>query len=204
MFTARAKVGCRWPTTADRSYDGIPAAVSSDASGFGAGPGFTARKAGVAFLSRDRRGWRDACGVAVVVTLEFAAAAAAAAGQTVAVVVRRAVRFPAALVLVVKIPADGFLLRASGGGNVGLPAATADWQGAGRLSAAALGVVVEGSGIASRHNSGVRNWGIPAQQRGARSRPNPDSGLGPCDWSGAPSNDNTDSGAVGLARAWPD
>lgn len=53
-------------------------------------------------------------------------AVAAAAGQAVAVVVIRAVLLPEALVLVVKIPADGFLLSASSGGNLELSAAAAD------------------------------------------------------------------------------
>lgn len=128
LFTARAIVGCRgpWPAVDGRSYDGILGA--SDGSVFGSGrsgPDFTARDADVAFWSRNRSGWRGRCGVFAVV---FAGgfAVAAAAGQAVAVVVIRAVLLPEALVLVVKIPADGFLLSASGGGNLELSAAAAD------------------------------------------------------------------------------
>lgn len=164
LFT-RATVGCRWPTAADRSYDGILATVIKG-SGVGAGPGFTVRNAGVAFWSRNRSGWRDACGVArvafvfaVEVAMEFAGAAAAAKAVP-GVVVSRAVLLPAALVLVVKIPADGFLLRASGSGKFGLPAAAAGWQYAGRFNASAWVVVVADGGMASRTSLG-RNWGIP-------------------------------------------
>jgi len=120
LFTARAMVGCRgpWPAVDGRSYDGILGAVNGSA--FGSGPNFTARDADVAFWSRNRSGWRGRCGVfAVVFAVEFA-------GQAVAVVVIRAVLLPVALVLVVKIPADGFLLSASGGGKLELSAAAAD------------------------------------------------------------------------------
>ena len=188
LFT-RATVGGLWPTAADRSYDGMLATVI-EGSGFGAGPGFTVRNAGVAFWSRNRSGWRDACGsvaVPVEVATEFAGAAAKAVPV---VVVSRAVLLPVALVLVVKIPADGFLLRASGGGKFELPAAAAGWQYAGRFNASAWGFVVAEGGMASRTSLG-RNWGIPTaiSSEGARCRPNPDSVLGAL--SGCvPSNDN--------------
>jgi hypothetical protein len=55
------------------------------------------------------------------------AVAVAGGGQAVAVVVIRAVLLPAAVVLVVKIPADGFFLRVFGGDRVGLPVAAAAW-----------------------------------------------------------------------------
>lgn len=173
LFT-RATVGCRWFTAADRSYDGILVTVITG-SGVGAGPGFTARNAGVAFWSRNRSGWRDACGVvrvafafAVEVAMEFAGAAVAAKAVP-GVVVSRAVLLPAALVLVVKIPADGFLLRASGGGKFELPAAAAGWQYAGRFNASALGFVVADGGMASRTSLG-RIWGIPTAISSGRVR----------------------------------
>jgi hypothetical protein len=110
------------------------------------------------------------------------AVALAADGQAIVVVVIRAVLLPAAVVPVVKIPADGFFLRVSGGDKVELPAAAADWADAERFDAAVLRVVDEGRGIASV-------WGIGEfQQRRDKlpqvsvSQANPESVLGGCDW----------------------
>jgi hypothetical protein len=123
LFTARPTVGCRWPATDGRSDGGILTVVGS---GFGVPvPGFTIRTAGVAFSFRARRGWRDPSRVFPVAVA--VAVAVAGGGQAVAVVVIRAVLLPAAVVLVVKIPADGFFLRVFGGDRVGLPVAAAAW-----------------------------------------------------------------------------
>lgn len=73
----------------------------------------------------------------------------AAAAQAVAVVVIRAVLLPAAVVLVVKIPADGVFRMVSDVSRE-LPAAPVDEYEAGRLDAPALRVIGKGGGIASR------------------------------------------------------
>lgn len=115
----------------------------------------------MAFWSRSRSGWRDAWGVVVAV---------AAAGQAVAVVVMRAVLLPAAVVLVVNIPAEGFLLSTSGGESE-MSAPPANSKKSGRVDAAAFVVVDERGGIASG-----RTWGIGEfQKRCARCQGNPDS-----------------------------
>jgi hypothetical protein len=160
LFTTRATVGCRWPEADGRSYGGILAAVKGG-DFVVSGPGFTARDADVAFWSRSRSGWRETTEVAV-------------AGQAAAVVVMRAVLLPAAVVLVVKIPAAGLFLAVSGGDNLRLPAALAVAWDTGRFDAAGLRVVVEGGDIASKNNPGL---GSPARREVCRL--NPDSVFGP-------------------------
>lgn len=107
MFTARATVGCRLLATDGRSYGGILAVVN--AAGFVFASLFTARNVDGAFWSRSRSGRRDTGG-------RVAAAVVAVVGVVaVVVVVMRAVRLPVVVVLVVRIPADGFFLTACNG-----------------------------------------------------------------------------------------
>lgn len=72
---------------------------------------------------------------------------AAASGQAVAVVVIRAVLVPAAVVVVVKIPADGRFLVVFGA-NSELLTPAADWYRAGRFDAETPDMVADGGGIA--------------------------------------------------------
>jgi hypothetical protein len=74
---------------------------------------------------------------------------AAASGQAVVVVVIRAVLVPAAVVLVVKIPADGFFLVVFGATSE-LFTAPADWYDLRRSDGETRDMVDEGGGIASR------------------------------------------------------
>lgn len=81
-------------------------------------------------------------------------------------VVMRAVRLPAAVVPVVKMPADGCSLETPGSGELVFPAVRAAWREAGRFGAAAtlrfvVDVVDKGGGIVmeTKWNSWGR-WGI--------------------------------------------
>jgi hypothetical protein len=108
----------------------------------------------------------------------------AAAGQAVAVVVMRAVRLPVALVLVVRIPADGFLLRMFGADSSELPAAPVDRYDCCRLDAAAWSVVAGGDGIAGLGNS-------TSDAHDGRETLNRFSRLARCDWLVRPRNYST-------------
>jgi hypothetical protein len=105
FITAFARVGCRWPVADARSYDGIPIAVD-EGYDFVSGPSFTAQIAGEAFWSRNWSGCRDRA--VVIAAAAGALVVAVDGGKTDSVVVMVAALAPEMVLLVVKIPADGF------------------------------------------------------------------------------------------------
>ncbi len=157
LFAGRATVGCRGPPAEGRSYGGMLAVASG--CDRGSGPDFTTRDADVAFWSRDRRGWRDACGVVAVAAAAAAAPpAVTAVGGQAAVVMMWVVLLllPTPLVLVVKIPADGRFLRVGGGLRAELAAAAAWGSETQRFGTVVWRAVTAGGGMAVE----VGNWGI--------------------------------------------
>lgn len=115
--------------------------------GSASGPGFTARSAVEALWSRGRSALRVG-----------GSGAPAAPGHAVAVVVIRAVLVPAAVVLVVRIPADARLRIDASERSSGLSAAPAGCSDAGRFRAAAApwAWAADGDGgIASRDDGGA-------------------------------------------------
>jgi len=143
----------------------------------GPSAGFRDRRVEVTFWSRFRSGKRSGLRGAVVAAAEDA------------VVVIRVVRSPDGAVVVVKIPAEGFLLSVVLGKFVAEERAGAEWRegrkGAAVSEAARLNEGIFLSRMATQKMS-TNVSAVPLQL----DWPNPDSGLGRYDWPALPSPGN--------------
>lgn len=146
----------------------------------GPSAGFRDRRVEVTFWSRIRSGKRSELRGAVVAAAEDA------------VVVIRVVRSPDAVVVVVKIPADGFLFNVVFEKFVAEADAGAEWREGGTSAAVSE---------AARLNEGIFLSRMATQKMSINSSsvplqldwPNPDFGLGRYDWPALPSPGNRNS-----------